>query len=153
MLEELMNPSHVRVRILEDHEAIRQQLSELEAATDALLGDKASMMHVGELTQSLLVVLARHTELEDEILAPALKDIDAWGAVRADQLLAHHQTQRADIREVSKLFDLQLVACDVARVVHALVQDLRADMEHEERDLLNADLLRDDLVAVGGNSG
>jgi hypothetical protein len=108
---------------------------------------------VGELTQSLVSALARHTELEDQILAPALRDIDAWGAVRADQLLAHHQTQRADVHEVSKLFERLPATRDIVRVISALVQELRADMEHEERDLLNAELLRDDVVAVGGNSG
>jgi hypothetical protein len=148
-----MNPSYVRERILEDHDALRQRLSELEAATDALLVNNAIMSHVGELALSLLVALTRHTELEDEILAPALQDIDAWGAIRAEQLLAHHQAQRADLREVSKLFELQPNAYDVARVINTLVRELRTDMEHEERDLLNADLLRDDVVAVSSNSG
>lgn len=148
-----MNPSHVRKRILEDHDAIRQRLSKLEAATEALLDDKAALNEVGELAWSLMYALSRHTELEDQILAPALRDIDAWGAVRADQLLAHHQTQRADIHEVAKLFERRPATHDVVRVISALVQELRADMEHEERELLSADLLRDDLVAVGGNSG
>lgn len=148
-----MNPSHVRNRILDDHDAIRQRLSELEVAIDALLSDQTVMDQVGELALNLLLALASHTELEDEILAPALRDADAWGAIRAEQLLAHHHTQRAELREVSRLFEQQPDAHDVARVINALVQDLRADMEHEERDLLNIDLLRDDVVAVGGNSG
>lgn len=148
-----MNPSHVRKRILQDHVMIRQRLNELEQATSAMLSDHTSVTQVGELTRGLLVDLARHTELEDLILAPALKDIDAWGAVRADQLLAHHQTQRADMSELLRLFDMHLDAHDVARVVVSLIQELRIDMEHEERDLLSPDLLRDDVIAVGSNSG
>lgn len=148
-----MNPSHVRTRILQDHETIRQRLNELEAATRALRSDPTTVAQVGELTRGLLVELTRHTELEDLILAPALHEIDAWGAVRADQLLAHHRTQRADMSELIRLFNMRLDTHDVARVVSSLIQELRIDMEHEERDLLSPDLLRDDVVAVGSHSG
>lgn len=148
-----MNPSDVRIRILQDHDRLRQDLSDLEAAVGAMLLDGAGEAQVAKLVRNLLVELSRHTELEDTILAPALMEIDAWGAVRSKQLLAHHQTQRAELLELSCVFDMRLGLQDLAQVISRLVLDLRSDMAHEERDILSADLLRDDVIAVGGNSG
>ena len=150
-----MNPSHVRCRILQDHAMLRQRLSDLEAAVNALQMGAANEAQVAELVRSLFVELSRHTELEDTILAPTLMEIDAWGAERTQQLLQHHETQRAEIRELSGLLDMHLGAADlpVAQVISRLVLDLRNDMAHEERDILNADLLRDDVIAVASNSG
>jgi hypothetical protein len=148
-----MNPSDVRIRILQDHDRLRQYLSDLEAAVEAMLLDAADEARVAELVRNLQVELSRHTELEDTILAPALMEIDAWGAVRSKQLLAHHQTQRREIGELSNLFDAHLGHHDIAQVISRLILDVRHDMAHEERDLLSADLLRDDVIAVGSNSG
>jgi hypothetical protein len=148
-----MNPSHVRLRILQEHETLRQRLNELEDAVNAILIDSTSSARVVELTRKLLLELERHTELEDEILAPALMEVDAWGPVRADQLLQHHRLQRAEVRELTRLFEMHVQPRDVARVANSLTRDLRADMEYEERDILSADLLRDDVVAVASNSG
>lgn len=148
-----MEPSQVRTRILQDHEALRQQLSALEHAVAALLDDKRMVHRVAELAHQLLHELAEHTALEDSLLVPALTEIDAWGPVRADQLLEHHRAQRAQIRELTELFKLELNPGDVAHVTTSFVRELRLDMEHEERDLLSADLLRDDVIAVASFSG
>lgn len=148
-----MYPSHVRTRIMQDHESLRQRLSELEDAVSAMLADETKASRVSELAHQLLLELARHTELEDAILAPALMEIDAWGQIRANQLLTHHQAQRAQIRELTVLYSMRLLPPDTARVTISLVNELRADMEHEERDILHADILRDDVIAVAGESG
>jgi hypothetical protein len=34
-----------------------------------------------------------------------------------------------------------------------LIADLRADMTHEDRDLLSCDLLRDDLIVLDASGG
>lgn len=143
-----MKPSHVRARILKDHAALRRHLIELEEATEAMLVDGARISKVSELATQLIADLVRHTELEDTILAPALMELDAWGQIRAEQLLLHHQHQRAYMVELSDLFDLEARPLQIARATYTLIADLRADMEHEERDMLSADLLRDDVIAV-----
>jgi hypothetical protein len=148
-----MDPSQVRTRIMQDHDTLREHLSELEEACLTMLSDRQHAICVRQLAGKLLQALTQHTELEDAILAPALAEIDAWGAVRADQLLTHHQSQRGRIHELTSLYATQLDAEDVSRITHSFIAELRADMEHEERDLLHPDLLRDDLTVVGSNSG
>jgi hypothetical protein len=149
-----MNPSHVRARIIQDHVALRQRLLELEDAAIAMMADEAKTPTVCELVRHLLIVVGEHTALEDAILAPALMEVDAWGQVRAAQLLHHHQSQRAQLAELSTLFALPRVSRDVAlTTTQAIVNDLRSDMEHEEREILSADLLRDDVVAVTAECG
>ena len=148
-----MNPSHVRIRIMKDHEALRQLLIELENAVAAMCADESRTSSVGALARRVLGALTQHTELEDTILAPALMEIDAWGQVRADQLLSHHRSQRAQIGELTILYETELATGEVARLSRALISDLRTDMEHEERDILRADLLRDDVIAVASECG
>jgi hypothetical protein len=148
-----MKPSHVRERILQDHELLRLRLGELEAAVCTMQVDYASETKVAELVGELMVALTHHTELEDEILAPALLEIDAWGAERSQQLLAHHSSQRAELQGLRRLFSMHLDHDHIARVVMSLIRDLRKDMEHEEQDILSVDLLRDDVIAVEGVSG
>lgn len=148
-----MDPSRVRTQILQDHASLRQQLSELEVAVDEMLTDQSKTPTVRVLARQILVELTRHTHLEDTILVPVLRTIDAWGSVRSAQLLAHHKAQRAQIQELTELYNLPLQAQDIALATRTLAMDLRADMEHEERDILSADLLRDDVVALSAESG
>ena len=148
-----MKPSQVRARILKDHAALRRHLMELEGAIEAMLADSAELPKVSDLASQLIIELVRHTELEDKILAPALMELDAWGQIRAEQLLLHHQQQRACIVELSDLYHSDARTLEIARATYGLIADLRADMEHEERDILSADLLRDDVIAVATECG
>lgn len=148
-----MKPSDVRARILKDHAALRRHLMELEEAVAAMLRDVAALPSASQLASKLLVDVVRHTELEDTILAPALMDLDAWGQIRAEQLLLHHQQQRAYMVELSDLYSSEGRPLQLARATYALIADLRLDMAHEERDILSADLLRDDVIAVAAECG
>ena len=148
-----MNPSHVRTRILEEHEVLRLHLRKLEEAVDAMLVDDAHLVTVSRLARKLLVDLTSHTELEDAILAPALLEIDAWGPVRVGALLEHHERQRQQARELSEVYESTDSPLSIAHLTCALVRDLQEDMQHEEQEILNADLLRDDLVSVAAECG
>jgi hypothetical protein len=148
-----MDPSQVRTRILRDHDSLRRHLSELEAECRAMLTDSTRTDCVRGLAHEVLWELTQHTELEDEILAPALLEIDAWGQVRADQLLTHHRCQRERIHALADLYDAGLALTEIKLITESFIAELRDDMEHEERDLLHPDLLRDDIVMVACNSG
>ena len=148
-----MNPSVVRKRILQEHAALRRRLRELEAAVDAMHTDASQVRCVVDIARELLTELVVHTELEDAILAPALREIDAWGPIRANSLLEHHESQRAQLRELAECYG---AAEDCERIAHITLEwlrDVRTDMTHEETEVLSASLLRDDPIAVGMESG
>ncbi|HKU41123.1 MAG TPA: hemerythrin domain-containing protein [Polyangiales bacterium] len=143
-----MNPSHIRSRILQEHDALRHHLGTLAEAVDRMLVEHAHLGIVRQLARKLLGALASHTELEDALLGPALLELDAWGPVRVELMLTHHEQQRTQARGLLELFEHTDNPLRIAHLADELVKDLRSDMEHEERDILREDLLRDDPVAI-----
>lgn len=145
-----IRPSEVRGRILRDHQALRRHLDELAAVTHALRdGDDSAVGHAISLCERLLSELSRHLDLEDAVLAPLLREVDAWGPIRADRLLRHHVDQRAELKAIAERSHAEHAPIALAAVLADLIEDLRADMAYEERDVLSADLLRDDVTSSG----
>lgn len=155
-----MRPSEVLTRIKYEHAELRERLSRLETHLAALTeGESNASALVLEHARGLSARLAEHVDLEDALLAPTLRATDAWGEQRADALIGHHVEQR---REIDALLEklAELGPRDDAWTVVALVctvrdfaADLERDMAHEERELLDADLLRDDVVSIAPEAG
>lgn len=148
-----MTPSYVRSRILQDHAALREDLSALEASVVAMYDDRAHCRCVVALAREILNSLVLHTQLEDAILAPALRDLDAWGPVRAELLLEHHASQRTQLREIVDTYSAFDEPERVARTTLDWIREVRADMLHEESDVLSAALLKDDPISVAMETG
>jgi iron-sulfur cluster repair protein YtfE (RIC family) len=148
-----LRPSQVRARILREHAALRSKLDRLAELTAQLeAGLEEAPGQVLELVQALHRDLQDHIDFEDELLVPALAEVDAWGPVRAAELMRHHTEQRAELlalteRSASESPD------GLVHLVVELIADLRKDMAHEDSDLLAPDLLRDDVVAIDGEAG
>ena len=153
-MEELkIKPSEVRARVLDEHVQIRAMLAELESIAGRALDRDA---HGGaQLRVKVLELYARldaHMALEDALLYPAICDADAWGDLRGERMKEEHARQRAVL---SQLADREWRA-DTATIVDAvrrLVRDIREDMCKEEREMLNPELLRDDVISIAQNSG
>ncbi len=149
-----MQPSQVRLRILEDHVNLRQQLTSLEVSIDFLPYDPSRLAAVADAAGQLLADLVIHTELEDAVLGPVLLDVDAWGTIRERSLLEHHAAQRAELRRLVDAYAKRSENPDeIAALTRAWIREVRADMEREERDLLVASLLRDDMIAIDMECG
>jgi hypothetical protein len=149
-----MKPSEVRDRIASEHVAMRARLDALDETLRELRQGEASWQAAVVQCQALHDALLAHLELEDAVLVPALRDIDAWGPVRADTLVRHHRMQREELRfvlkyEANSQGDTLALA---ARIAH-LLDDLRTDMAHEDREILSRDLLRDDVIAIDLEDG
>lgn len=149
-----MRPSHVRHRIADEHTALREELKALEAlATRLEAGDATAVDEAHTRTVAFYDHLRDHIDLEDAILAPALRQADAWGDVRADALLKHHREQREELNVLGGSTPPGLPPADLARRLRALVADIRTDMKHEDDALLDPTLLRDDVIAIDGFGG
>jgi len=147
-----MKPSAVRARILHEHEEIRSLVEGLERAIVKLRAGEADAVAAARSAgDALRERLFDHIDLEDAILAPALREADAWGPVREEQLLKHHREQREQLRDLERLEALH--PDELREKLQWLVDDLRDDMKHEENALLDPDLLRDDVVGIDVSDG
>jgi len=114
------------------------------AASEALEGRVSAgdlQTAVGALERELLAHLAE----EERLLEPILGQIDAWGPIRLSLLRAEHAHQRAVLAVLTGR-SAWPAAPLVAKRTLAMCEDLLVDMEFEERELLNENLLRDDLI-------
>jgi hypothetical protein len=148
-----MTPSEVRSRILSDHERLRGDLEALEAAVSQAL-DRTSTASLRMDTEAFLARLRAHMQWEESYLLPALREADAWGAERADALIRDHREQRDLLTFVdTRLRDEAEPAALLARNISNLIALLREDMRHEEAELLDERVLRDDVVAIDVETG
>lgn len=145
-----LRPSQVRARILREHATLRSRLDQLTRETAALqAGDERAVERALALSGELLELLGDHLDLEDRVLAPVLKDADSWGDIRAARLLQHHAEQREQLHGIARSSRTQQSPMALAALLDALIDDLRIDMDHEERSVLSTELLHDDLVTSG----
>lgn len=152
-----MKPSEVRDRILEEHRKLRAHLDELQGLAERLkAGERGLSKSVARHCYELFDEFVAHLDLEDRILEPALRELDGWGPVRADNLLEHHREQREQIRELAQ-HESDAVAeangAQIAELALQFVQNVHDDMDEEERDVVNRKLLHDDPTATDVEAG
>ena len=143
-----MKPSEIRSRILAEHDDLRRRLTGIETLAARALGENALRAAVSQLAAAL----EEHLSMEDELLLPAIRDVDAWGSIRAKRMMEEHEGQRVTIdrlNEISRGGD----RTELARSVQALRKALLEDMRREESELLHPDLLRDDVISIGQCAG
>jgi iron-sulfur cluster repair protein YtfE (RIC family) len=134
--------------VLAEHLWLSEKIARIERSATAVLG--GSNRHVAELRErarNLCESLQFHLATEDEILVPLLRELDAWGEVRAERVKSDHQAQRQEIAELRREAEDD-DPISLAKSVLAFSGALRADMEHEEKLSLGQDLLRDDPVSI-----
>jgi hypothetical protein len=150
-----MKPSQVRSHVLADHERLRGLLRSLEQAGRRAIGaGKQEAVSLRDEAAAFLARLREHMEWEDRYLRSALLEADAWGRERVRGLDAGHREQRELLDFVlGVVVDRSRPADLVARNVLDLVALVRGDMIEEERWLLDARVLRDDVIAIDGESG
>jgi len=150
-----MQPSEVRRRVLEDHERIRQLLDEVEGLTRRFeSGEQDAGPALVEKGLLLHETFCRHLDLEDDILARALREADAWGEERAARLAREHREQRELLSYLmSRLRDESRPTVLVARELKNFAELMREDMEQEESEALSDEVLRDDVITGDTQSG
>ena len=150
-----MRPSEVRQRILNDHQVIKIMVSEVrDLALRIQVGEEHLSARLRECGQNLYERFCQHIDLEDAILIGALRDVDAWGEERADELRNEHQEQREVLTYLlERLLDASQPQTLMVNDLLNFTAWLRDDMRHEEEMILHEDLLRDDVVGIHVHSG
>ncbi|MCG8590101.1 MAG: hemerythrin domain-containing protein [Proteobacteria bacterium] len=149
-----MNPAAVRKRILDDHVDLRTRLDRLEQLARSDRCPPAGAETLRAAGCDLLARLEAHMAFEDVHLARVLREADAWGEERERRLVDEHRQQRAHLKHIE--LDLREPAADVETLAHELldlIAWLRRDMAAEERERLDPDVLRDDVVGIRVEAG
>lgn len=134
--------------VLADHAALRVRLDLLRRAIRVADqdGDPSALM---ELLPSLLDHLSAHLALEDQILAPTLQTIDAWGPEREKRLAEDHGAQREWIRECRRQLEANAGdAAELATQALVMIGRIEEDMKDEEAEALGPHLLSDEVIQV-----
>ena len=98
--------------------------------------------------------LVAHLDFEDRYLVPTIRDVDAWGEERANRLAQEHVEQRELFQYIlGRLRDTNRPSILLGRELLAFVEVLLEDMQQEEQTVLDADLLRDDVVSIDVETG
>lgn len=143
-----MKPSEIRRRVLADHAELRMRLAELSSiASHILAGRTGVKAPLRKKVNGLCNALLRHLVMEENFLLPAIREVDAWGPIRAGRMEQEHQAQSAALEWLLCVSE-QEESRELARAVNAFGRSLLKDMDVEERELLNPDLLRDDLISI-----
>jgi hypothetical protein len=130
-----MEPKQVRQRILDEHCELRVRLG-------ALVDDPTV-----ERVLDFVERLEAHLGVEDEILEPLLRTIDAWGPERARQLREEHAAQRRELHWIRRHVHAPNGA-ELRPWLRRFADRLERDMAAEERERLSAELLDDGTVRV-----
>src|SRR5262245_43762249 len=142
-------PSNVRSRIIEQHCVLGQTLDRVQQSAAALLAAGSnSVERAIDLGKELYKELWEKIELEDTLLRPALRDADAWGAIRAEELGRLLAAQRRDLLAMPLQEDPHLDPCVLAARLLSVIEVFRAHMVHEEAFALGPDVLRDDVYGI-----
>jgi hypothetical protein len=135
---------------LAEHDALRGLYDGIEQVADSVLaGEPVEDSFFRERCRALRDRVLQEMDAELAELGPVLRDADAFGDVRHEQLRGNHEAQRDAV--LSALGDAgKRSALELAGLVKALLPVLRGRMSEQERSALDADVLKDDPIDIAG---
>ncbi len=149
-----MDPSEIRERILAERRGMNDLLDEAKWIASGVLENRESYRALHSIAIRLEEALSDLFHEEEEILEPALRDIDAWGEVRASRLEEHHHFQRMAVHQsCAEVLEGRLPARRAAEELLELLDAVNDGLARSERTFLGRDLLRDDLVSIRQSGG
>jgi iron-sulfur cluster repair protein YtfE (RIC family) len=123
--------------ILDQHQELRRLFTAAGAfAGAAARGDRSCLEEFPDLVRALNEKLIAHFATEEAALAPILHSGDGADLRRAGWLTTEHGSQRKELEVVLRLARAECDPRTVASIFQSLLEDLLADMEQEERWLL-----------------
>lgn len=134
-------PSRLLAELKHQHEMLRAMMDRCEQLADDLDRGRVQPLDLTREVAKLRVAFDAHNKFEEQLLRPILRDNDAFGAVRLEQMVADHIDEHRAMRR-------QLDG--PTGELRATLYELRAHLATEERYFLSSRVLRDDLVTVEG---
>lgn len=137
-----------RRRVLEQHVELRKLLAAgLDHVRATLSGDLSAQVPLSLLVDVTYDEFVRHLADEEALIVPILEDDLPLGPLRVAQLRDEHGRQCAEL-EALRGWPERQDQTNLATRFGALALALLDDIEHEERELLTPDIIRDDGIVV-----
>jgi len=142
--------SLLRKAILDQHAGLSELLDSVEVAARRVQGgDRSVLKLLRERGHELHERMSEHLEFGDRWLVPVIRELDAWGSERAQQIEEEHRGQRELLCFVlERLEDRAAPVQLLAEQLRSFILSLRDDMHYEEQSILSEELLRDDIVSI-----
>ena len=112
-----ISPGRLRDRVLERHGWIRdglERLRELAGNGSGAVGDDSALSGTRHQCRSLLRMIDEEIAFEKSALDPLLRELDAWGPIRCEDLSLLHTGLNHGAREVSRA--LNVMGVDSLRI-------------------------------------
>jgi hypothetical protein len=138
----VQHPSKLLTELSKQHDALRAMIDACEKLADELDAGEGDPSLLTREVAKLRVAFDAHNKFEEQLLRPVLREIDAFGEVRIERMIADHIGEHHAVRE-------HLGDGPVA-VLRAALDQLRVHLQAEERYFLSSKVLRDDLITVEG---
>ncbi|HVJ90737.1 MAG TPA: hemerythrin domain-containing protein [Labilithrix sp.] len=129
MSSPLISTLKVRERIADDLALIRGLTRGLLAFVQ--VADERQRAVIVDVLAQLSSEMERHYAYEREVIVPLLRDVDAWGPVRVEQLCKEHEEQQ------SVLLALTEDAHDGTRPVEDLAEEIVWFFQRFEQEILD----------------
>ena len=140
-------PSEVREQNLAEHRRLREAAARLAGHVREC--DCSTLRApLAESIAALLDQLRTHLASEDATLGPVLAHIDPWGALRAARLEERRRSEVAKLTQMLERLAEPLHEGPLRVHVLEFVDWIEDELSNEEREHLDANLLRDDAIVI-----
>ena len=135
-----LTPARALSELKAQHDVLRGMMQRCEELAFELDAGRCGPMQLTREVARLRLAFDAHNTFEEQLLRPVLREVDAFSAPRIDKMVEDHVGEHRAMRES--------LASSETRVLRDVIETLRAHLEAEERYLLTARVLRDDVVSL-----
>ena len=144
-----MTNTELRNELLAQHARLRELATVVRAAAEQPDLGPPQMGELRTLIARLGTELLTHNIFEEQSLHAVLRDLDAWGPQRERRVEDHHAAEHEAIFIALVAAREQRDPAALAAETLAVLGELTTHMDREERELLRADVLCDDIITSG----
>jgi hypothetical protein len=134
-----------RAELAAQHSVLRGMIDRCEELADELDAGRMSPLQLAREVARLRLAFDAHNRFEEQLLRPVLLDDDGRAGVRLDRMCEEHVDQHRAIRGQ--------LATSTTSDLRAVIADLRAHLDAEERYFVAPGPLREDDAELAKSAG
>lgn len=138
----VMNATEARIRLLDQHERLRDQLRTCTDLARLLRSGEDVAQQLDTALEQLRADFSEHNDTETTTIRQLLQPPAVWGAMLIDRMVEEHVGEHAVFWGL-----LSGTRGEVVGRIDDLAEELDAHMAAEERTFLSPGALRDDVIA------